>query len=249
MNYRIALAVVPLLLAAACNNGGTADGSASAATGAKVAAKAPPAGQSWTDIVAATPEGGVRMGNPDAPIKLVEYGSRSCPHCAKFDREGFPALKAGAIASGKLSYEFRDYPVHGALDIGPIMLGNCVEPAAFFPMLQQMMENQESLLAKASSITPAENQQLAGKSPNEVAAFLADRLGYIDFVKQRGVAETRARTCLSDKTALTRLSQNIQTANERYNISGTPTFLINGVVQENTGEWSQLQPKLAAAGI
>ena len=81
--------VLPLALGLAACKKSDSTGSSS---GDPVAAVAPPAGKAWTDVVKATPEGGMVMGNPAAPIKLVEYGSLSCPHCAKF---------AAAAADGK----------------------------------------------------------------------------------------------------------------------------------------------------
>ena len=55
--------------------------------------------------VVATPEGGHRMGNPNAPIKLVEYGSRGCPVCGRFAAEGMEPLRTKYISTGKVSYE------------------------------------------------------------------------------------------------------------------------------------------------
>lgn len=249
MSFRVGmmLSLAPLVLVAGCGKGseGAQNGSAPAAS---VTAKSAPAGQKWEEVVVRTPEGGYRMGNPDAPLKLVEYGSRSCPHCAAFDAEGFPKLKAGMIASGKVSYEFRDYPVHGALDIAPILLGQCVDASLFYPMLDQMMSNQQTLLANTDKITPAEQTALQGKSPNEVAAFLAEKLGYLDFVKQRGVPENKARACLSDKDALTKLSQNLQVADQKYQIHQTPTFILNDKVLDTAENWETLEPALKAAG-
>jgi len=98
MKFRILFAVLPVLLVTACGKGDAGNSSAPAA--APVAGAKAPAGQNWVDVVSKTPEGGYRMGNPDAPVKLVEYGSRSCPHCAAFDAEGFPTLKSGPIAAG-----------------------------------------------------------------------------------------------------------------------------------------------------
>jgi len=150
---------------------------------AKRAPARAPAKVNWLNVVAATPEGGMRMGNPNAAVKLIEYGSRTCPHCALFDKEGLPALKAGPIAAGKLSYEFRDYPVHGALDLGPILLGRCVSPAQFFPLLDAMFANQQTLLAKTQAAA-AKAQAIPNATPNQVAASFAADLGYVDFVKR-----------------------------------------------------------------
>jgi protein-disulfide isomerase len=250
MTYRsgFALALLPIILLAGCGKGAS-DGGNSSASSPAIAGKTAPAGQQWTDVVTRTADGGFQMGNPDAALKLIEYGSRSCPHCARFDAEGFPALKSGYIASGKLSYEFRDFPVHGGLDIAPILLGQCVEPAQFFPMLDQMMTNQQTLLAPADKITPAEQATWQTKSPNEIAAILADKLGYLDFVKQRGVPEAKARACLADKGALDTLSKHLKTADELYQINGTPTFVLNGKKLDNVDDWAKLEPALKAAGV
>src|SRR3954466_4069925 len=159
MKFRIVFAVLPVLLLAACGKGDAGGNSASGApAAAPVAGAKAPAGQNWVDVVSKTPEGGYRMGNPDAPVKLIEYGSRSCPHCAAFDAEGFPVLKAGPIAAGKLSYEFRDFPVHGPIDMGPILVGHCVEPAQFFPMLDQMMASQQQLIGRTDKKISDEDQ-------------------------------------------------------------------------------------------
>ncbi len=249
--FAIAPALLALTLLAGCGQGSGGNSGAAAPAGAagSVATKAPPAGQQWVDVVSRTPEGGYRMGNPDAPLKLIEYGSRSCPHCAAFDAEGLPELKAKYIASGKLSYEFRDFPVHNELDFGPILLGQCVEPAQFFPMLDQMMQNQTTLLADMEKKLTAEDQKaLQGKTPNQVATVLAQKLGYVDFVKQRGVPEAKALACLGDKGALDTLAKNLQVANDKFQVSGTPTFILNGQKLDDTADWAKLQPALKNAG-
>ncbi|MBX9881744.1 MAG: DsbA family protein [Sphingomonas sp.] len=231
------------ILLAACGQQGTTGGTTATAA-APVAGKAPPAGKQWTEVVSATPEGGYRMGNPDAPLKLIEYGSRACPYCAKFDAEGYPALKDGLIKQGKLSYEFRDYPIHGALDLAPTLLGHCVDPDAFFPMLDQMMSNQQTLLANAEQVA----RGLQGQPAPQTALGFAQGLGYLDFVKQRGLPEAKARACLADQKAIQAIADRYQAANQQYNVSGTPTFILNGRKLENVGDWAQLQPALKAAG-
>lgn len=246
MKLHPVFATTSLVLLAACGQSGT--GASAVVQAAPVAGKAAPAGQSWGDVVAKTDDGGMRMGNPDAPIKLIEYGARTCPTCARFDTEGLPKLKAGLVASGKVSYEFRDYPVHGALDIGPILLGHCVESAQFFPMLDEMMRSQRELLASAEKFTPAEQAEFQKLSPNELATTLAERLGYLAFVKQRGLPEAKARACLADKAAIGDIAQRAEKAGKQFNITGTPTFVINGKVAEGVLDWDGLKAALTAAG-
>ena len=212
-----------------------------------VAAKRAPAKVNWINVVAATPEGGMRMGNPNAKVKLIEYGSRTCPHCALFDKEGLPALKTGPIAAGKLSYEFRDFPVHGALDLGPILLGRCVSPGQFFPLLDAMFAGQQALLAKAEA-TETKLKTMTNPSPNQIATIVANDLGYVALATRRGMAPARAKACLADRVALNRAVAMTDTAEKQYGVSGTPTFIINGTKADNVYDWANLQPLLAAAG-
>jgi protein-disulfide isomerase len=240
-------ALLPALLLAACGKGDST-GNISAPAAEPVAGAKAPAGQNWVDVVSKTPEGGYRMGNPDAQVKLVEYGSRSCPHCAAFDAEGVPALKSGPIAAGKMSYEFRDFPVHGPVDMGPILLGQCVEPAQFFPMLDQMMAAQPTLVGRQEKIPEADQAKLQTASPGQIAVYLANFYGYTDFVKQRGVPEAKVKACLSDAKALDAIAKQTEAANQQYNVSGTPTFIVNGKVATDVYDWAALQPVLKAAG-
>jgi protein-disulfide isomerase len=212
-----------------------------------VAAKRAPAKVKWVNVVVATPEGGIRMGNPNAAVKLIEYGSRTCPHCGLFGREGLPALKAGPIAAGKLSYEFRDFPVHGALDLGPILLGRCVSPGQFFPLLDAMFAGQQALLAKAEA-TETKLKTMTNPSPNQIATTVANDLGYVALATRRGMAPARAKACLADRVALNRVVAMTDTAEKQYGVSGTPTFIINGTKADNVYDWANLQPLLAAAG-
>ena len=247
MKLSFPVAALAALSLASCGSGG---GGGNVAASAPVAAKAAPAGKNWIETVSKTPDFGYRMGNPDAPLKLIEYGSRACPFCAQFDAEGFPELKQKYIATGKVSYEFRDYPIHGALDVAPILLGHCVDEAVFFPLLDQMMLNQQTLLAKEQDVG-AQIQAMQGATPAVIATAFAEGLGYLDFVKQRGVPEAKARACLNDAAQLDALTKATAKANDDYQVSSTPTFILNGnpVTLTPTGPaWPQLESVLKRAG-
>ena len=194
MRILIALAAVATL--AGCNgNSGTGAGGNAAAP---VAAAPAPAGTKWTETVSKTAEGGYRIGNPDAAIKLVEYGSRTCPTCGMFGREGMPKLIDNYVSTGKVSFEFRDFMVHGAPDLAASVLGHCTTEATFFPMLEQMYQGQMAVLEKLEATPPEFQAAQQGKQPGAIATAWAERLGYIDFFKQRGVPEAKARACLAD---------------------------------------------------
>ena len=79
-------------------------GDASSLSGEPIAKVAPPAGKAWADEIAKTPEGGYRMGNPAAPIKLIEYASYTCSHCMEFSEQSSAPMREEFISTrpGKL---------------------------------------------------------------------------------------------------------------------------------------------------
>ena len=223
--------------------GGTSEGNSTAAA-TPVAA---PAGKNWTETVSKTAEGYV-MGNPDAAIKLVEYGARTCPTCGAFAQEGFQPLTNTYVASGKVSFEFRDFIVHGAPDIALALLGTCGSTEAFFPILEQQYANQSAFLDKLQALTPEQQKALEGQTPTAVATSLAQTMGAIDFMKQRGLPEAQARQCLGSMPKLEAIAKPTETATQAGTVTGTPTFMINGEVVPNTVTWTQLEQALKKAG-
>jgi len=137
--------------------------------------------------------------------------------------------------------------VHGAPALGPILLGHCVEPAAFFPMLDQMMAGQDPMVARMQDAGKA-LQAIPNPTPAQIGTTFADKMGYIDFVKQRGVPEEKARKCLSDPKGYELIATRKDAADQQYNLSGTPTFIVNGNVARDVNDWAGLQPVLKAAG-
>ncbi len=235
-----------LLALAACNATG-GNGSASSTAAAPVMGVKAPPGTEWTATVAETADGGFVMGNPGAPIKLIEYGSRTCPHCGKFAREGAEPLKT-YVATGKVSYEFRDFPIH-APDIAAILLGRCAGPKPFFEILEQMYAAQPQVLPLLEKMPPELGAKIqAMTDPNQAAAAWADFLGYREFMQQRGITAAQVNACLADKATVTKMDTWLKTADSQYQVSGTPTFILNGNVLQNINEWPGVEAALKAAG-
>ena len=208
-----------------------------------------PAGQDWTTTVSKTAEGYV-MGNPNAPIKLVEYGSRLCPTCGAFARDGYQPLIDNYVKPGKVSVEFREFLVHGPVDMPPALLGTCVGPEPFFPLLEQMFANQQSFEENLQKAPAAQQQAIQAAPPYDRFRLMGEAMGLIDFVKQRGVSADKARACLTDKAEIDRLAKQTQDHGPSGDstVTGTPTFLLNGKVAEGVISWPQMDAALKRAG-
>jgi protein-disulfide isomerase len=241
--HLLALGAAALALAG-CNNG--ADNATAAANGATAGPVAAPAGQDWTQVVSATPEGGMVMGNPNAPVKLVEYLSLTCPHCAEFAETGYAKLQ-DYVRKGTLSLEMRNY-VRDPIDMTATLVTRCNGPQTYFAMTEQALAQQQQIMTKAQALPPAELQRLQNAQPADQFKALAAMLGIDQFAKQRGVPQTKLDQCFADKPALDQLVAMQKTANEIPNFPGTPTFLLNGTMLQNAGTWELLEPQLKAAG-
>ena len=236
---KFVFALVAALALGACSGGGTGN---DAAPAAPVAAAKPPAGQQWTDVVAKTDEG-YRMGNPDAPIKLVEYGSRLCPACKGFTDGGYKPLTEQYVSTGKVSYEFREFLVHGIADMPPALLGRCVGTAAFFPVLEQQYRDQAQFTDKMVAAV----QAVQNDPPAQAVPRIADGMGLLPWFAQRGLPETQARACLTDQQEIDRLAKITQDRGADGTVAGTPTLIVNGNKVDGIG-WPDVEKALKQAG-
>jgi protein-disulfide isomerase len=244
MKFLTALLLLPLALAACSKDNST--GNATTAAAAPVAAAPAPAGKQWQDVVAKTEEG-YRMGNPDAPIKLVEYGARLCPGCKQLATTAFDPLIKNYVSTGKVSFEFRDFLIHGPAELGLAMMGQCGDPSTFFPILEQTYANQDALNEKMMAIPQAQIQALQGKPPVAVVTGWTEAIGGIDFMKQRGMPEAKAKQCLADTQKMDAITAVTQKRGGDGTVSGTPTVILNGK-QIDQPSWENIEQQLKAAG-
>ena len=80
---------------------------------------------------------------------------------------------------------------------------------------------------------------------------LAQQLGYLDFVKQRGVPEAKAMACLNDQKNYAQVAAMSSAAQSQYNVNSTPTFVLNGTVVDiplGVEPWDAVQKALKAGG-
>lgn len=216
-------------------------GAAASAAPAAPAARPAPARVDWSRTVVATPEGGFRMGNPAAKVKLVEYGSLTCGHCANFAKAGMASLVGTYVRSGKVSYEYRNFILNG-LDVAASLVARCGGPGRFFPVADRLYATQGQWMGRITDLTEAQKAQMKALPENQRLGRVAELAGLVQIGAQNGIAPASAKRCLSDPAALGRLGKIAEAANAQ-GVEGTPTFFINGA-NIGTHTWATLEPIL-----
>lgn len=219
-----------------------------AAPDTKVAAPAVPApgGGDWTEQVVATPEGGFLMGNPNAPVKLLEYASLTCPHCRDFTANAADPLKAKYVKTGQVAWEFRNFALN-PLDVAATLLARCQGPGPFFKLTEQTYAEQEKWIGQFSATGKPDMDRMAALPPDKQFAALAKAAGLDQFFRARGLPEAKIDACLSDKAGLDAILALRDRGTKEDKVTGTPSFLINGKLQEGVYDWVGLEAKLREA--
>ncbi len=143
------------------------------------------------------------LGDVNAPVKIVEHSSFSCPHCAKYHREVFPKLKAQYIDTGKAYLIYDDFPLGGP-DVIIGALARCVPEDSYFKFVQFIFEKQDEWKKSSDYLGYLkQNAMLTGATSEEL---------------QRCVDSTELRQILAERG---------QNAYKYKGVSGTPTIIIN----------------------
>lgn len=221
-----------------------ASGALAAAPAAKPASKA--AARDWTRTVSATPDGGFLMGNPNAPVKVIEYGSFTCNHCANFAREGMPALVRDYVKTGRASLEYRSF-VRDPYDVTAALVARCAPPARFFGLSDRIFAGQEGWVKRILALSQDEMKALHALPVPDRVARIAGAAGLDAMAAQAGVPPAKLKQCLSDEKGMERLAAMREVAVEKHGVQATPSFIVNGKLTD-AHSWSALQPLLGPPG-
>lgn len=226
-----------LFLAALCG--------AALLTAAGKPALAPAPKVNWNAVVVRTPLDSHLLGNPNAPVKLVEYISYTCPHCAHFEQESDTQLRMGFIATGKGSIEVRSF-VRDPIDLTVALLTHCGPPSKFFANHSTFLRHQTTWMAPLASLTDAQKARWSNTDFAARTRAIASDLGFYSLMEARGYDRPELDRCLADKALAERLAQHTKEAGEKDFVNGTPSFLLNGVPLSGTYSWALLKPQIEA---
>ncbi len=148
------------------------------------------------------------MGDPRAKVTVVEYASASCPHCARFDINQFPAFKAKYIDTGKVRYVFREFVTPPEqLAAAGFLLARCAGERHYWTVVEAVFHAQEEIYRTQDLKTPL-----------------------LRIAHTVGLSDAQVDACLTDKPALDALNARVSDAVNKDHVNSTPTFVINGVV-------------------
>ncbi len=172
------------------------------------------------------------LGNPKAPVTVIEYASAACPHCAHWNKEVWPVFQAKYVATGKVRYVFREIVTSPAeYALSAFLIGRC---------------------AVAKSRTPANS----GPYFAVLETFFTGQDAYFDtgdlspltqsVQKKTGLDAMAQLDCVTDEKQLDTFYKTMKTHAEQHKIRSTPTFVVNGKTIEGH-EMADLDAAIAAA--
>ena len=165
------------------------------------------------------------MGDADAPIELIEYASYTCPHCANFHSTVFKQLKENYIDTGKVKFVYREvyFDKYG---LWAAMVARCGGDLRYFGILDMLYEQQKDWIA-------------GGKDAMEIVENLRT-IG-----KKAGLTDADLDSCMNDGAMAQAMVAKYETEVAEYEVSSTPTLIINGQKERNMS-YAELSEKLDA---
>ena len=195
----------------------------------------------WSQVAARTPTGAFVQGNPRARVKLTEYLSLTCPHCALFEAEGIAPLTAKYVRPGLVSYEVR-HALRDGFDFAGAMLARCNGPQAFFTTLPNVYARQDDWFSRARAWSQVE--QADGLPVDQLLPKLARGAGF-DMLFAMPAA--RMDGCLANQDEQKILTDMAAQAWALPKFPGTPAFAIDGVLRPDIHSWTDLDAALRRA--
>jgi protein-disulfide isomerase len=161
------------------------------------------------------------LGPADAPVTIVEYAAPTCPHCARFNKDVFPRIKAEYVDTGKARYVLREFPLN-IKDLASEMLARSIakdDAAKYFAIIDIMFRQQDQLIAKTS-----DTLRLIGR--------------------QAGLSAQAVEDCLKDQAMQDKIAAVQKFAEDELKVEGTPTFFINGQVIVGEAEFEEFDKRI-----
>jgi len=174
------------------------------------------------------PLGDKTMGDPNAPVTVIEYASLTCPYCRRFHADVFPRFKRNFIDTGKVHFIYREFPIGRSAGTAAIA-ARCVPEQHYFDANWKLLANQRQWVSQ---------EVRHGAIHKIVQEFGLDRAAF--------------DSCLENQTIVDGLKQ-VKERGRKLGVSATPTIFVNtemrrgGVRYEDLVELIEASTQTAAA--
>jgi len=170
-------------------------------------------------------ESDIGLGDPNAPVKWIEYASSGCPHCADLSLKVLPALKADYIDSGKVYYVLRDFPLDNVAAAATV-IARCLPKEQFYPFMDKLFANQMTWHGPETTDPKAALVALAAEA---------------------GLDSAGVDACLARQDILDQVIAVVKEADAVLKVASTPTNFIGDQVIEGTAPLDQFKAALDKA--
>ena len=144
------------------------------------------------------------IGNKEAPIKMLEFASLTCGHCAKFHNEVLPVIKEKYILTGKIYFTYKDFPLD-KFALKASIISRCSGNDNYFKFLDVFYKKQSSWTRT--------------KDPFKSLLKIA---------KIGGIKDEEIKVCVGNKSIEDGLLKDRLNSSKKYDITATPTLYFNG---------------------
>ena len=144
------------------------------------------------------------MGEEKAPVKIIEFASLTCGHCAKFHNEVFPLIKENYIDKGKIFFTYNDFPLD-KFALKASVVARCSGNKKFFSFLKVLYNKQKDWTRTQDPFK---------------SLLKIDKIG--------GLKNDEIKVCVGNKSIEDGLLKQRLQSTKVYDIKATPTLYING---------------------
>ena len=193
--------------------------------------------QQWIATTEKT-ERGHRIGKPEAKAQLIEFISYTCGACASFAQEADGALDLTGVGPGYVSVEVRPI-IRNYLDLVVSVLVQCGDPKDFKRRHRAFLYSQDVWLKKAIN-APQSQQTIWARGDAAGRANAARALDLDDTLLAQGMTAPQINACLADQATALQIVQNSNADGNEFQITGTPSFALNGAPLTGVHDWQGL---------
>ena len=170
------------------------------------------------------------LGDPKAPVEIIEYASLTCNHCATFHNFVLPKIKDKYVDTGKVKVVMRSFLLN-AIDASASILTRCVPEKRYFKFMEILFTQQTQWY------DISEYQKLSGIHDQRTAnnIFVQSTIDKVSKVANRlGINNRKIEACLLNEKIGDYLYSVHQEGIQKYKVTATPTILVNGNKTGNT---------------